>query len=123
MRIKVNESIKETIKEAIVSGQLDLLTIPEMEPLLKNYVDGMGCLNDIVSKSDNRKGRTYLPDPITAPVEVKDRVSLVALLSALQSGILEVPTIWIEKANEMNKTDLFLEIMKAASEKKGGKIN
>jgi hypothetical protein len=119
MRVKVNESIKETIKEAIVSGKLDLLAIPEMEPLLKNYVDGVECLNDIVRKSDNRKGKTYLPDPITAPVEVKDRVSLVALLSALQSGILEVPAIWIDQAIGMNKTNLFLEIMKAASEKKG----
>lgn len=118
MKVIVNESIKETIKEAIVSGQLDLLAIPEMEPLLKNYVDGVECLNDIVRKSDNRKGKTYLPDPITAPVEVKDRVSLVALLSALQSGILEVPAIWIDKANEMNKTNLFLEIMKEVAKEK-----
>ncbi len=119
MKVKVNESIKEVIKKAIISGMLDLLTIPEMEPFLKNYVDGVECLNDIVRKSHNRDGKTYVPEQIIAPVEVKDRASMVALLGALQSGILEIPQAWIDRANEMNKTDLFLEIMKAASEKKG----
>ncbi|HPQ29054.1 MAG TPA: hypothetical protein PLQ82_11305 [Desulfobacteraceae bacterium] len=121
MRVKVNESIKETIKEAIVSGKLDLLDIPEMGPLLKNYVEDIEHLNDIIRKSDNRKGIKYLPGPITALVEVKDRVSIVALLSALQSGVLEVPDIWIEKADEMNKTNLFLEIMKEVAKEKGPK--
>ena len=121
MRIKVNESIKETIKEAIVSGKLDLLDIPEMGPLLKNYVEEIEHLNDIIRKSDNREGIKYLPGPITALVEVKDRVSIVALLSALQSGVLEVPDIWIEKANEMNKSNLFLEIMKEMAKENGPK--
>lgn len=121
MRIKVNESIKETIKEAIVSGKLDLLDIPEMGPLLKNYVEDIEHLNDIIRKSENREGIKYLPGPITALVEVKDRVSIVALLSALQSCVLEVPDIWIEKADEMNKTNLFLEIMKEMAKEKGPK--
>ncbi|MBP6867845.1 MAG: hypothetical protein KBC07_02505 [Bacteroidales bacterium] len=36
----------------------------------------------------------------------------------LQSGILEIPQAWIDKAIEINKTDLFIELMKRVAEKK-----
>ncbi|MGB4013648.1 MAG: hypothetical protein WBK97_05735 [Bacteroidales bacterium] len=119
MKVTVNESIKKAIKKAIATGMLDLLTIPDMEQFLKNYVDGVENMNDIVSKSYKREGKVYKPEQITAPVEVKDRGSLIALIGALKRGVLEIPQAWIDKARELNEVNLFLEIMKKADNKSG----
>ena len=48
-------------------------------------------MNDIVSKSYKREGKVYKPEQITAPVEVKDRGSLIALIGALKRGVLRSP--------------------------------
>lgn len=115
MRAKINKAI---LKEALITGQLDLLEIPEMEPLLKDYVHGMECFNDIVRVSHEREGKPYTPSPITAVISVTDRDSKIALLRALQSGTLEIPAAWIAEAEDINKTNIFIEVMKEVGQRK-----
>ena len=118
MKNFLTDQIKAAVQEALISGELDLLAIPELQALMKDYVNGVKCFNDIVRKSHERDGKPYTPSPITATIPITDRESRIALLSALQSGVLEVPGAWVEEAEEINRTNIFLEIMKEVANQK-----
>ncbi|MFA5433038.1 MAG: hypothetical protein WC319_09260 [Candidatus Paceibacterota bacterium] len=119
MKAVLNERGKGAIREAIKTGEMDLLAIPELRPFMKDYVRNIEKMGEICRKSYERKGKIYPVEPITAPIPVGDRALRVALIMALHSGTLDI-TEWVDEAKKINKKDLFLELMKEVGQGSSG---
>ena len=50
---------RDVLNEAIKTGELDLLTLPELVPLLRGYVRGRKAMDALVRKGRKERGESY----------------------------------------------------------------
>ena len=109
---------RDVLNEAIKTGELDLLTLPELVPLLRGYVRGRKAMDALVRKGRKERGESYTPEPIRAPVKVQDRGSFLTLWAAKEKGVLTIPQAWIEKVQEYNRAGSSLYMVKEVADER-----